>query len=83
MTSRSARRGAFKASALSGYERGERSISLEKFRELTGVYSVSADAALTEILELKGDRVGGTVIDVTEKSIDLTDSREVAAHQQR
>ena len=76
-------RGAFKASALSGYERGERSISLEKFRELTGFYSVRADAALTEILALRGEEApGARVIDVTEDTIDLTDTREVVAHQQ-
>ena len=47
--------GNFKASALSGYERGERSISLEKFRELTNLYSVPADAAMSQILALLGD----------------------------
>jgi cobalt-zinc-cadmium efflux system protein len=76
-------KGIFKASALSGYERGERSISLERFRELTAFYSVAADAALTEILALRGEEApGARAIDVTEDTIDLTDTREVVAHQQ-
>jgi transcriptional regulator with XRE-family HTH domain len=69
--------GAFKASALSGYERGERSISLEKFRDLVDLYSASPDLALKEVLALIGDkRAGGRVIDLTEASIYLTDASE-------
>ena len=78
--------GAFKASALSGYERGERSISLEKFRELTNLYSTPADAAMSQILALFGDepkteQSNHRVVDLTETSIDLTDDREVAVRR--
>jgi transcriptional regulator with XRE-family HTH domain len=71
--------GSFKASALSGYERGERSISLEKFRELTGFYSVRADVAVAKILELLGEPVPTNVVDVTEPNVDVTDAEEVVA----
>jgi len=71
--------GAFKASALSGYERGERSISLEKFRDLMNLYSQAPDLALKEVLALIGEkRAGERVIDLTETSKDLTDGREIA-----
>jgi transcriptional regulator with XRE-family HTH domain len=78
--------GTFKASALSGYERGERSISLERFRDLTGLYSIPADAALAQIIALVGDRPSvelsnHRVVDLTEASIDLTDDQEVAARR--
>jgi len=78
--------GTFKASALSGYERGERSISLEKFRELTDLYSVPADAAMSQILVLLGDSPNANpsnhrVVDLTEASIDLTDDTQVAAQR--
>ena len=78
--------GSFKASALSGYERGERSISLERFRDLTALYAVPADAALAQILGLMGDRSSTDqsnhrVVDLTEASIDLTDDQEVTARR--
>jgi transcriptional regulator with XRE-family HTH domain len=41
----------FKPSALGGYERGERAISLERFTELSSVYGVPADRLLGEILD--------------------------------
>ena len=41
----------FKASALGGYERGERSISLERFSDLSAVYGVPADRLLAEVLD--------------------------------
>ncbi len=41
----------FKASALGGYERGERSISLERFCDLSAVYGVPADRLLAEVLD--------------------------------
>jgi transcriptional regulator with XRE-family HTH domain len=41
----------FKASALGGYERGERAVSLERFSELSSVYGVPADRLLGEILD--------------------------------
>lgn len=41
----------FKASALGGYERGERSISLERFCDLAGVYGVPPDRLLAQVLD--------------------------------
>jgi transcriptional regulator with XRE-family HTH domain len=72
-------KGAFKASALSGYERGERSISLERFREVTGLYEVPADVALRDVLDLIDERTPKRVVDITDKSIDLTDDSEELA----
>ena len=42
--------GRFKPSAVGGYERGERSISLERFISLANLYGVAADELLGEIL---------------------------------
>jgi transcriptional regulator with XRE-family HTH domain len=41
----------FKPSALGGYERGERAISLERFWELASVYVVPADRLLGDVLD--------------------------------
>lgn len=41
----------FKPSALGGYERGERAISLERFWELASVYGVPADRLLGLVLD--------------------------------
>jgi transcriptional regulator with XRE-family HTH domain len=41
----------FKPSALGGYERGERAISLERFWELSSVYGVPADRLLGDVLD--------------------------------
>jgi len=43
-------RGRFKASSLGGYERGERSISIERFIELARVYAVPPVHLLAEIV---------------------------------
>jgi transcriptional regulator with XRE-family HTH domain len=43
-------RGRFKPSSLGGYERGERSISLERFCGLAAIYGVPAERLLAEIL---------------------------------
>lgn len=50
--------GEFKPSALGGYERGERAISLDKFCSLAAIYGVPADKLLGEVLdnEQPGDR---------------------------
>jgi transcriptional regulator with XRE-family HTH domain len=44
-------RGSFKPSTIAGYERGERMISLERFRMLAALYGVPADQLLAEALE--------------------------------
>ena len=67
--------GSFKASALSGYERGERSISLERFYELTALYGMAPDTALTRVRSLMGEH-NSSVIDLTENTIDLAERRE-------
>jgi transcriptional regulator with XRE-family HTH domain len=43
-------RGRFKPSSLGGYERGERTISLERFCGLVSIYGVPADRLLANIL---------------------------------
>lgn len=42
-------RGRFKPSAVGGYERGERSISLERFCDLAEAYGIPADRLLAEL----------------------------------
>jgi transcriptional regulator with XRE-family HTH domain len=44
-------RGEFKPSALGGYERGERAISLDKFCSLAEIYGVPADRLLGDVLD--------------------------------
>jgi len=46
-------RGSFKPSALGGYERGERSLSLERFCQLATIYGVTGDQLLADLLELR------------------------------
>ncbi len=41
----------FKASAVGGYERGERSISLDRFCRLAGLYGLAPDQLLARVLE--------------------------------
>ncbi len=56
--------GAFKPTAVAGYERAERTISLERFCELCAFYGVEPARLLAEILE----DVGGqpeVIIDLT------------------
>jgi transcriptional regulator with XRE-family HTH domain len=43
--------GRFKPSTLGGYERGERSISLERFCDLAEAYAESPDVLLAEVLQ--------------------------------
>jgi nucleoside-diphosphate-sugar epimerase len=45
-----ATRGRFKPSSLGGYEKGERNISLELFREVADLYGMPADQLLAEVL---------------------------------
>jgi transcriptional regulator with XRE-family HTH domain len=41
----------FRPSAIGGYERGERSITVERFLDLANLYGISADRLLGEVLE--------------------------------
>ena len=56
--------GRFKATSVAGYERGERTISVERFCELCGVYGVAPEAVLGEIVRAVDER--------SEPRIDLT-----------
>ena len=56
--------GRFKATSVAGYERGERTISVERFCELCGVYGVAPQAVLGEIVRAVDER--------SEPRIDLT-----------
>ena len=66
-------KGSFKASALSGYERGERAISLERFHELVTLYGAAPDEALGRVGTFLGD---ASVIDITENTLDLRGARQ-------
>ena len=54
----------FKASAVGGYERGERSISLDRFCRLAGLYGVAADALLARVLQSAAPADDDLVIDL-------------------
>jgi transcriptional regulator with XRE-family HTH domain len=56
--------GRFKATSVAGYERGERTISVERFCDLCDLYDVSPQAILGDIIRV----VAGS----TEPEIDLT-----------
>ena len=56
--------GRFKATSVAGYERGERTISVERFCELCGLYGVAPQAVLGEIVRAVDER--------SEPRIDLT-----------
>jgi transcriptional regulator with XRE-family HTH domain len=53
--------GIFKASVLAAYERGERSISLERFHALAGVYEIPAHRLLAEVVRSLEDRRPDTI----------------------
>ena len=57
--------GAFKPTAVAGYERAERSISLERFCQLCEFYGVEPAWQLGEILGTVGDRPD-LIIDLTQ-----------------
>jgi transcriptional regulator with XRE-family HTH domain len=71
----SASNGRFKASAVGGYERGERMISLERFEELSRVYGIPADRLLGEVMDrLEPEGRGRVVLDLNR--LPLLDARE-------
>ncbi len=73
-------RGRFKASVVGGYERGERSISLERFAALARFYGVPPDRLLAEAVSgIEPDGRGKVVIDLTRlSSIAEEDQRTVS-----
>jgi len=56
--------GAFKPTAVAGYERAERSISLERFCELCGFYGLAPAQLLAEIMETVGG-MPDLIVDLT------------------
>jgi transcriptional regulator with XRE-family HTH domain len=56
--------GRFKATSLAGYERGERTISIERFIALCDVYGVAPQGVLADVVPEAGER--------TERVLDLT-----------
>jgi transcriptional regulator with XRE-family HTH domain len=70
--------GTFKASVLGGYERGERTISLERFTELARLYGTPADRLLGEVLEM-ADPQGRAEIVIDLTRLALLDEAEVRA----
>jgi transcriptional regulator with XRE-family HTH domain len=57
----------FKPSAIGGYERGERSISLERFCDLAELYGVPADRLLAQVLaRVKPEGRVEVVVDLTQ-----------------
>ena len=54
----------FKASAVGGYERGERSISLDRFCRLAELYGVPPDHLLARVLERAAPVGDDVVIDL-------------------
>jgi transcriptional regulator with XRE-family HTH domain len=62
--------GRFKPSAIGGYERGERSITVERFCDLAMLYRVPADRLLGEVLDLLDpDRRMEIVVDLRELEV--------------
>ena len=56
--------GLFKATSIAGYERGERSISLERFCILSRIYGIAPERLLADILRAAEERLE-PVIDLT------------------
>lgn len=57
----------FRPSAIGGYERGERSISLERFYDLAILYGIPADRLLSDVLErLTPTARAEVIVDLTE-----------------
>jgi len=72
--------GRFKPSVIGGYERGERSISLSRFSELSRFYGVPPDRLLGEVLsELAPESRGEIVIDVNKLTLILGDEGRTVA----
>jgi transcriptional regulator with XRE-family HTH domain len=70
--------GRFKASVLGGYERGERTVSLERFTELGRLYGYPADRLLGEVLD-RTDPQGRVEIVLDLNRLALLDEEDVRA----
>lgn len=72
--------GRFKPSAVGGYERGERSISIERFCDLAKIYGVPADRLLAEFqAKLVPEGRREAVIDLNRLSLLEVDHAKVVA----
>jgi transcriptional regulator with XRE-family HTH domain len=57
----------FRPSAIGGYERGERAISLERFCDLAAVYGIPPDRLLADVLDrLRPEGRAEVVVDLTQ-----------------
>jgi transcriptional regulator with XRE-family HTH domain len=57
----------FRPSAIGGYERGERAVSLERFCDLAALYGIPADRLLADMLvRLRPEGRAEVVVDLTE-----------------
>jgi len=75
--------GAFKATAVAGYERGERSISLVRFCELCTVYEIPPERLLAEISRAAAARPC-TIVDLASlEAIPGAEAETVAGFVQR
>lgn len=70
----------FKASGIGGYERGERSISLERFCDLAELYGVPADRLLSQVLSrvMPEGRVE-VIVDITQLELLPGEEPRIAA----
>ena len=57
--------GRFKPSVLGGYERGERTLSVDRFCELAMIYGVAPDRLLAEALDVLYDQERPDLVDLT------------------
>src|SRR6266550_9143207 len=57
--------GRFKPSVLGGYERGERTLSIDRFCELAVLYGVSPDRLLAEALDALYEHERPELVDLT------------------
>jgi transcriptional regulator with XRE-family HTH domain len=66
--------GTFKATSVAGYERGERSITLERFCNLCQLYGLAPDRVLAEILRRTEGRIEPEIDLATLESLGTTES---------
>jgi len=70
----------FKPSAIGGYERGERSISLERFCDLADLYGIPADRLLADVLDrLMPEGRVEVVVDLTQLELLPGEEPRIAA----
>ena len=75
--------GAFKATAVAGYERGERSISLHRFCELCALYEIPPERLLAEVSRAAEGRACAIVDLASLEAIPGAEAEAVAGFVQR